>query len=288
MPPQLRQLVPADADAVLDLMHVTFGDLERRMGLPDSPPPADREPGLRRIRHLARTDPGGAWLAPGRNGAPDGAALALVREGVWGLSLLVVRPGRQSDGIGTALLRAALAHGDGTRGGLILASEDERALRAYSRAGFALRPCVDADGPVRRRPRPAPAVRPIRWPDDLPIVDEASRFVRGATHAVDVPNYLASGIDVVVHDGGGWAAADGGRVRVVAARDQGVAAELLRTLLARVPDGDEARVEFIDAANDWATRIAVDAGLRLRPAGAVFTRGEVGPLSPYVPSGAYL
>src|SRR4051812_40269636 len=102
----------ADAPAALECMRASFEDLDRRAGLPPSSPPPSPAPGLVRIRHLVETDPGGAWVAE-EDGRVIGAALGLVREGVWGLSLLVVLPGRQSGGTGSALLRAALAHGDG-------------------------------------------------------------------------------------------------------------------------------------------------------------------------------
>jgi GNAT superfamily N-acetyltransferase len=288
MSPTLRPLVSDDADAVLDLQVETFGELGRRLGWPDAGPPADRGPGLRRILHLVDTDPGGAWVGLDEDGAIQGAALALVRDGVWGLSLLVVRPGRQSNGMGSALLSAALEHGEGTRGGIILSSEDDRALRAYSRAGFALRPVVDAYGAVTRRPEPSPAVRCADWPADAPIVDAASRHVRGATHAAEVPNYLEAGGELLVHETGGWVASQDGSVKVLAARDEAIAAELLRTALARTPDGRRAAVDFIDARNQWAVPIVLDAGLKLRGSGAVFVRGEVGPMAPYIPSGAYL
>jgi GNAT superfamily N-acetyltransferase len=241
--------------------------------------------GRLRIAHLIELDAAGAWCAE-EDGRLVGLSLALVREGLWGLSLLVVRPGSQSAGLGSALLAAALAHGEGTCGGIILASEDARALRAYSRAGFALRPVVDASGPVTNRPARPPAVRPIRWPDDTPVIDAASRFVRGATHAADVPNYLAAGCEVLVHERGGWTAHDRGRLRVLAAHDEAAAADLLRAVLAAATG--EAGVDFIDAANDWAVRVVLEAGLRLRPSGATMVRGEVGPLAPYLPSGAYL
>jgi GNAT superfamily N-acetyltransferase len=283
---ELRPMVTDDADAVLDLSIVTFGELEERMGLTPSEPPADRTPGLRRITHLVGTDPGGAWVATDDDGDVVGAALALVREGVWGLSLLIVHPGVQSNGTGSALLKAALDHGARTRGGIILASEDHRALRAYARAGFALRPVMDAIGAVRRPPAPPAAVRAIRWPQDRDLVDTASRHVRGASHADDVPVFLESGVDVLVHDEGGWAAVGpGGKVRCLAATSEAIATELLRAALA---GASEARVEFLTAGNDWAFQTVLEAGLELRPSGAVMTRGELGSLVPYVPSGAYL
>src|SRR4051794_33747030 len=99
----LRPMKTSDADAVLDVMGAAFDDLSRRLGQGGDPPPANRAPGLGRIRHLIDTDPEGAWVFE-TDGVVDGAALALLREGLWGLSLLVVAPGAQSSGQGSALL----------------------------------------------------------------------------------------------------------------------------------------------------------------------------------------
>src|SRR5690348_11670807 len=107
-----------------------------------------------RIAHMIETDPGGAWVARNDRGRVIGAALAILRDDVWGLSLLVVEPAAQSNGVGRELLRRALEHGGGGRGGLILSSTDARALRAYARAGFSLRPLAAAAGIVDRRAIP--------------------------------------------------------------------------------------------------------------------------------------
>ena len=66
------------------------------------------ERGRFRIAHLQRTDPDGAWVAED-DGEIVGVALALVREGVWGLSLFGVRPGLQGRGTGHRLLDATCA-----------------------------------------------------------------------------------------------------------------------------------------------------------------------------------
>jgi hypothetical protein len=47
-------------------------------------------------------------------------------------------------------------------------------------------------------------------------------------------------------------------------------------------------VDFLTAGQDWAVRACLDAGLALSPDGPFFTGGDLGPLRPYVPSGAYL
>jgi hypothetical protein len=47
-------------------------------------------------------------------------------------------------------------------------------------------------------------------------------------------------------------------------------------------------VDFLTAAQQWALPVLLDAGLLLSPDGPVFLRGDVGPFTPYVPSGAWL
>ena len=53
--------------------------------------------------------------------------------------VLIVREDRQSAGRGSALMGATTAYGKDADAGIIMASEDPRALRAYWRAGHALR-----------------------------------------------------------------------------------------------------------------------------------------------------
>jgi GNAT superfamily N-acetyltransferase len=280
-------MLPSDADAVLDVMNAAFADLDIRLGRPAPPSANEPGPGLVRIRHLIGTDPGGAWVADD-GGDVVGAALALVREGIWGLSLLVVQPGRQSTGTGSALLRAALDHGSDARGGIILASEDPRALRAYARAGFELRPAFDVRGRVQRRPPRPVAVRDGRWPQDGPLVDAVGRAVRGAAHGGDVQALLAGGASLSIHEEAGFAVWRGATLRLLAARGEAVAAELLRAFLAAVPGDEDVDISFITQGQDWAVRVVLEAGLELRPGGAVFVRGDVGPMRPYLPSGSYL
>lgn len=263
---------PDDADAVLGLMDVVWGV-------------DDRSVALIRIRHLIATDPGGAWVTLDGDGAVDGAALALVRDGIWGLSLLIVRPDRQSGGSGRALMGAAADYGADARGGIIMASSDPRALRTYWRAGYELWPAFDADGDVRVRPAASPAVRAGRWPADRDLADEVSRLQRGAAHGADLDAMLAAGCRLLVHDDGGFALVAGPRVVLLAAREERVGRALLETALSDAACGV---VWFIDARQQWALDVALRAGLRLRPAGAVCVRGEVGPMRPYLPSGAYL
>src|SRR6185503_6059562 len=114
-----------------------------------------------------------------RKGAVAGAAFALVREGLWGLSLLVVDPPAQSGGAGRELLRLAWEYGNGARGHVILSSTDPRAMRAYARLGLDAHPCLAARG----APRVAapPEVR-AGGRSDLPLTEAVDRAVRGAAH----------------------------------------------------------------------------------------------------------
>jgi len=105
-----------------------------------------------RVAHALITDPGGAFVAE-RDHRVIGVAQAMCRERLWCLSLLSVQPGVQSAGAGRALLDAALRYG-GTDSGLIVSSNDPRALRLYALAGFSLLPTFQAEGSVDRRTLP--------------------------------------------------------------------------------------------------------------------------------------
>jgi GNAT superfamily N-acetyltransferase len=274
-----------DAPAVQQVSVETFADLARRLHEHPEPPPAP-QPQLIRIHHLLERDAGGAWVAED-DGRVVGAALAIDRDGVWGLSLLVVLPGHQSQGIGRMLLEAALAYADGgRRGGIILASPDPRALRAYARAGFDAHACLDAVGHPQV-PEPPATVRE-GGDGDLPLTEAVDRAVRGAPHGSDIDAALRAGSRLFVVPDRGYAVVGPGGIRLLAALDDGAARDLVLGALHAMPAGAEAHVEWITSAQQWALQPVLDAGLALRPGGAVFVRGDVGPLTPYLPSGAYL
>src|SRR3954467_14530151 len=144
------------------------------------------ERGVRRVAHLQRTDPGGAWVAEA-GGAIIGMAIALVREGIWGLSLFAVARDHQSRGIGRELLEAAFGHGAAAPGPLTLSRESPAAMRRYARLGLELRPCVAAAGIVDRARLPAEddVIRDA-GPDGIAVADGIGRAVRGAGHGVDL------------------------------------------------------------------------------------------------------
>jgi GNAT superfamily N-acetyltransferase len=279
----VRPLEPRDIDAVHNVMTAAFGDLSRRMG---EPPEPEGPIGVSRVRigRCLATDPGGAWVAE-QGGEVVGSALAIVREGVWGLSLLVVRPDAQSDGAGRELLARSWEYGAGARGWIVLASRDPRALRSYARLGLELHPAIAARG--RARIAAPPDVRPGDA-DDLPLTEAVDRAVRGAAHGGDVLALMEVGGQLLVLPERGYVVVRNGGVRQLAALDEVSAATLLRAALASAGP-DEASVEWITSAQNWAIAPCLEAGLELRnDVGAVFVGGDVGPFTPYLPSGAYL
>ncbi len=243
-----------------------------------------------RVRRVLATDPGGAWVALASD-AVVGVALAIVREGLWGLSLLAVRPAAQSGGVGRRLLEAALGHGAPARGAVVLSSEDPRAMRRYALAGLALRPCVAAAGVVRHDDLP-PARADVRAPagraEALALAAPASRHGRGAAHGEDLGLLLDHGSSMLVLGDRGFVVHRDGSPRVLAARDEQAAAALLAEALRAAPRGGTVQVSTIAAGHDWAVALALRAGLALSPDGPLFVRGDVGPMAPYLPGGAWL
>jgi GNAT superfamily N-acetyltransferase len=280
----VRPLLAGDIDAVHEVTVKAFQDLNRRFGEPVEPAGPIAASRVR-IGRVLSTDPDGAWVAE-RDGRVVGCSLALMREGVWGLSLLVVLPEAQSTGVGRELLARAWEYGDAARGRIVLASRDPRALRSYARLGLRLHPAMAARGRPRRVTRP-PGVR-LGTLADLPLTADVDRAVRGAPHGDDLVALLESGGDLLVLPERGYAVVRDGAIRLLAARDEDGAVALLRACLAAA-GAREASVEWITSAQSWAVAPCLEAGLELRmDLGAVFLGGDVGPFVPYLPSGAYL
>ena len=257
------------------------------------PPPASLDPAMtavfwsERYERFLLADAGGCWAAEDGDGELAGCALSLVRDGIWGLAFLAVRPERQAQGIGRRLLDAALSHADGARAGLIASSVDPKAMRRYARAGFDLHPCVAGGGIVDRTTLPA-NLRSTET-DDLALAAPLGREVRGGAYdPEDLAVYLTTGAVALRCGDDGFAIASNGAPSLLVARTEDAAADLLWSCLARSPNGATVNVDFVMAGQDWAIRTLLDAGLALSPDGPFFTRGELGPLRPWIPSGTFL
>ncbi len=281
----IRPMREEDVEAAHKLAMLTFDAYSRVRGEEPEPQP-DPSTIPPRYLHPLRTDPGGCWVAE-EDGRLTGCAIALLREGVWGLSLLIVHPDRQSAGLGRELLQAAWRYGADARGWIIMASGDQRALRSYARLGLTGHPVFVAEG----EPRGVEVPDGVRLGSlaDQALCDAADRHARGAAHGPDIGAYLDMGLTMVVAEDRGYAMirSDAG-VRQLAAFDEEGARDVLRGALARL-EGRKIAVESLSALQAWAVPVCLDAGLQLRAgSGALFTAGEVGPFTPYLPSGAFL
>ena len=250
---------------------------------------AERARLRRRILHLLGTDPGGSWVAE-EDGVVVGLAQALVRQGLWVLSLLGVAVSAQGRGVGRALITRALGYGAGGGPGMILSSRDPRAMHRYVSAGFDLHPAVVAMGELDhdRLPGPsegAPHVR-LGGAADVESLADASRRQRGADHEADIRFLLDEGAQLVVAEAG-FALFGAVRPILVVADDEATARALLLAGFAAVPQGTAVDVQWITGAQQWAVRTCIELGLELHPQGAVMVRGHPGPLTPYLPSGAF-
>ena len=248
----------------------------------------DRVPWFRRrTEHLLEHHPAGAWVAED-DGEIVGVANAIVRDGIWGLSMLAVRPDRHARGAGKTLLHAALTHAEGTRGQLIMSSQDPKAMRLYARARFDLLPAVALAGIVDRGAIPG-RLR-ARETDDLEAVAALGTIVRGGAYdARDLALLMTlPGSGVLTIEGRGFVLHQGGRPNVLVADTAGVATDLLWSALACTPAGATVDLDPVTGGQDWAVRAGLDAGLALTPSGPMFARGELGPLRPWLASGMLL
>ena len=244
---------------------------------------------LARIEHLRTTDPGGAWVAE-HDGAIAGVALALVRDGLWGLSLFAVADEVQRRGVGRRLLDAVLALAPDARGRVILSSEHPGAMRRYALAGLALHPCVQASGlPDRSRITDLADRVEDAGPDGIPVADAVGRHVRGAGHGRDLPLLLAHRCRLLTFEDRAFAVlGDLGVVPLLGGRDEEAAVAVLGGAMAASQPGTTISLGFLTAGQQWAVRACLAAGLVLSPDGPVFLSGDVGPFAPYVPSGWFL
>ena len=243
-----------------------------------------------RYGHFLRHDPGGSWLAED-DGRVSGVAISLVRGPVLVLSLLAVDAAHRGTGLGRELLRRALAYGNGCEGAMIASSGHPAAMRSYARAGFDLHPTLSASGTVRREAIPTGLVVRDGEEQDLELAAEVDRAVRGAAHGPDLELMLSTGSRLIVAErpsGMGYVAEHNGSPAVLAATEPRVARDLLWACLERTPPDEKADVDWITGGQNWAVAVALEAGLSLFPAGPICTRGDLGALTPYLPSGPFL
>jgi len=284
---------PEDVVAAERLSSEGFYEVDARLtprGAPD-PQPRSAARGaqwVERTLHVLRTDPGGCWVAE-VDDEMVGVATSLTRELMWILSTYVVRPGLQGQGIGKALLLAALHHGRGCLRAMLSASADPKAVRRYRAAGFSLHPQMYLSGSVDRAT--IPVVEKVREgsASDFELMDSIDRRVRGAAHGAGDQGLLLTMFRLVVSDtstGSGYAfhATDGMPV-LLAATNRRTATRLLWECLAA--SGETVLVPHVTAANEWAIDVGLSARLDLVQEGYLALRG-MRPPAPYVHHGSLL
>jgi GNAT superfamily N-acetyltransferase len=245
---------------------------------------------IARTAHVLRTDPNGSWVA-GTDDQLAAVAVSVRRDDAWLLSTFAVRDGLRGQGLGRALLDAALAHGEGSPIGMISASSDVGAFRCYRSAGFTMHPQLRLAGRVDRRTLPAglPAVRE-GTPADRELLDDLDRRRRGAAHGPD-HEILAAHLRLVVlttPGGAGYAYLnDAGEPRLVCAADEGTATTLLWHVVATAPSADDYAIAHVTAANHWAIDLALAVRLAPETDGYLALRG-LEPPTPYLHNGALL
>jgi GNAT superfamily N-acetyltransferase len=281
-----------DVETAERLSSEAFHEVDRRLarrGDPD-PEPRSAERGAQwvgRTQHYLRTDPGGCWVAE-VDGEMVGFATSFTRELMWILASYAVRPGLQGQGVGRALLDAALHHGRGCLRGMLSASADPRAVRRYRAAGFSLHPQMHLGGALDRSV--IPVVEKVRdgSAGDIDLMDSVDRRIRGAAHGPD-HQWLISTFRLVVSDtstGSGYAYHDpAGTPVLLAASNRRTATRLLWECLANA--GGSAYVPHVTAANEWAVDVGLAARLDLVQSGYLALR-NMRPPAPYLHHGSLL
>ncbi len=284
----LRPMRPSDAYDVYEVSTNALHDSPEEREHVQNRTAEEVQQRIDRYGHLLEHDPNGSWVAVDGERVV-GVALALVREEVWILSLFAVDEEYRGHRIGHNLLRHALEYADGCTGGMICSSTHPAAMRRYARAGFALHPTLMASGTVSKNYIPKSLSVRDGNKQDLALAAEVDRALRGAAHGPDLEHLLEIDNHLLVSENGlgrGYAVTHKGSPNIVAATNPEIASELLWACLARA-DG-EVEVRWITALQNWAIPVVLEAGLSLSPAGPVCTRGNLGSLTPYLPSGPFL
>lgn len=260
-------------DQVQDLAQWAFDDLAVREGRPPEPVSAEARAFYAATdRYVHRTDPDGFLAATDGAGVLQGVAKAYVRgvgpAAVWGLSLLVVTPGQQGSGMGSALLRAVLVAAPPGCRRVFSSSRDARAMRAYARTGHVLLPALRAAGKpdTDALGRAVPDLDTVRDGD----VDRDAERVGLADQADDLRLLIACGGSFLATTTGPPAAAmvspEGPpQARLLSAADASAGRRVLAAAVAAA--GGEIALPSITASGQYALDVALEARLALAVCG---------------------
>lgn len=237
-------------------------------------------------RHLLQT--GAMFLA--EDPEPAAFSAAIVRDGVWFLSLLWVLPERHGAGIGSALLDETLAWGRDAKAFTVVASPYPVAQLVYLRASmYPLWLQVDMAGEVGSAREPQ-GLEPLTSPDQK-WVDELDREVRGTARPEDHGFWRASARGVALHRDGApvgyvyvW---PDGKIGPGASWDPKDMALVLEA--ARHIAGARERVTVAIPSSNWAAlRELVRLGLKPTGSNMFMSSRPLGDASRYISSGGAL
>ena len=201
--------------------------------------------------------------------------------------MLFVDPERQSRGVGHRLLDAALDYAAGAEVRMILSSSDPRALRRYSLAGLDIHPAVEVIGKIDPSLVPDDLSGRMGDTGDLDLVASVDAGLRGS-RAEDVEYLLGVGARMQVLDrkgARGYVVHRDRRLLMLGASDDATASTLFWRFLAQA--GGVVEIWGLTAQQNWAVKVALEAGLELAAAGALFLAGQTRPPGAWLPSGWY-
>lgn len=249
-------------------------------------PPMGGENRERLYRHLLET--GGVFIA--ENPGPVGFSAAIVRDGVWFLSLLWVLPENHGGGAGSGLLDEALAWGRAAKTFSVVASPYPVAQLIYLRSSMYplwVQMDLSGDGPRPEMPRGVELLETA----DQSWVDDLDRTVRGIARPEDHAFWqeVARGL-ALRRDGASigyiyvW---PDGKIGPGAAHDPTDMPVLLEAGLAEVP-ADGHRSVAVPSANWTALRELVRAGFKPIGSNTFMASRPLGDPSRYISSGGAL
>jgi len=133
---------PEDLHVCPLIWQEAIDDYQRRL---NQPPLGDDMAPLRRLlAHTLASDPDRFWVAVDGDDEVCGFASATLREGLWFLAMLFVRPGTQAAGVGGALMDRAQAGRDVDPGGPAVPGPDQPFDTGIHTWGM----CTDAAQPI--------------------------------------------------------------------------------------------------------------------------------------------
>jgi GNAT superfamily N-acetyltransferase len=192
--PVLRHGTAADVRPCHDLLWTSATDLGRRHGTELEGSSDDWWGGMEPVNEFLAEDAAEWWVAEAPDsGEPIGYARSIERGGLFELTELFVRPGRQSKGIGRQLLEHAFPIGRGEVRSIIATTDVRATARYYAADTIARFPYFTLTGrPRTDAPTGDLTVEPVGTdPEVLAAITEIERAVLDFPRGTDELRWLA-------------------------------------------------------------------------------------------------